>query len=267
VSEQWLLFLGRFHPALVHLPIGLVLLVGVLELLARTRRFRHANAGIGYILALAVPGALGSAIAGWLLAAAGGYEGDTLEWHRWSGVATTVLLSAAALLHQVNLLRAYRATLILTLLALLLAGHYGGSLTHGAGYLLEHAPVPLKKLFRHGGDPLTAPSPEAEAYATLIQPVFNQYCVSCHGADKSKAGLRLDSHAAVMKGGEHGAVVVRAKAAESLLLQRMHLPVEDDDHMPPDGKPQPGAAEIRLLEWWVSLGAPEREQIKNLPRP
>jgi uncharacterized membrane protein/mono/diheme cytochrome c family protein/YHS domain-containing protein len=265
VSEQWLGFLGRFHPALVHLPIGLIILLAVLEILTYSKRFRTATAGSGYVLAIAVPTALASAIAGWLLAASGGYEGDTLEWHRWSGVATTVLVTIAAVLYRVNLLKAYRVTLAATLVALALAGHNGGSLTHGAGYLLEYAPAWMQRIFGHAGEPAAVASPEAEAFATLIHPMLNQHCVNCHGPEKSKGSLRLDSYASILKGGKAGAGVVPGKPDQSEILKRIHLPIEDEDHMPPDGKPQLSPAQIRILEWWVANGAPEREKVKNLP--
>ena len=57
-------------------------------------------------------------------------------------------------------------------------------------------------------------------------------------------------------GGENGRVFVPGKAADSLMIKRLHLPLEDDDHMPPEGKPQPTPAVISLLEWWINAGTP-----------
>ncbi|MDE3147836.1 MAG: hypothetical protein KGL37_00070, partial [Acidobacteriota bacterium] len=68
------LFFGRLHPLLVHLPIGLILLLAVLELLARFPRFKHANANSGIILALAIPATLVTVLCGWLLSLGGGYQ-------------------------------------------------------------------------------------------------------------------------------------------------------------------------------------------------
>ena len=71
-SDTVLLF-GRFHPLLVHLPIGLLVLLAFLELLARWPRFNKANASAGSILALAVPASIVTAVCGWLLSRGGGF--------------------------------------------------------------------------------------------------------------------------------------------------------------------------------------------------
>jgi len=71
-QSDFVLFLGHFHPLLVHLPIGLVLLLAAIELLARFPRFKQANTNVGFILAMAVPGAGVAALCGWLLSLGGG---------------------------------------------------------------------------------------------------------------------------------------------------------------------------------------------------
>ena len=56
-------------------------------------------------------------------------------------------------------------------------------------------------------------------------------------------------------GGENGAVFVPGKPEESPMLQRCLLPEDHDDHMPPEGKPQPTAAELEALRAWIAAGA------------
>src|SRR5689334_3543601 len=58
-----------------------------------------------------------------------------------------------------------------------------------------------------------------EHFANKVKPLLESRCVGCHGADKIKGGLRLDSLEAVLKGGETGPAVVPGKPSESLLLQ------------------------------------------------
>jgi hypothetical protein len=48
------------------------------------------------------------------------------------------------------------------------------------------------------------------------------------------------------------------------MIHRMLLPVNDDDHMPPDGKPQPTLAEIAVLQWWIERGAPADKTVSDL---
>lgn len=256
------LFLGHFHPLLVHLPIGLIVLLVFLELLARSARFAHAKAAVGPVLLLAVPTSIASVICGWLLAGGGGYDDRLLQLHRWSGLVVAVLCTLAGLAHWLGLKRLYGFGLGLCFFVLVGASHVGASLTHGRDYLTRYAPAPLRA--RLGGEatqPAAAPTALAEkqAFAHVVKTVLDNYCVSCHGPERAKAGLRLDSLEAVLKGGDNGPVIVAGKPAESILIQRTTLPPDDDDHMPPVGKPQPGKDDLALLTWWVSAGATDRK--------
>lgn len=270
------LFLGRLHPLLVHLPIGLVLLLAFLEFAARWPRFRSANSNAGLILAVTVPASLITALCGWLLSLGGGYQDHLLQLHKWLGLATAAACLFAGVLYRLDLKKPYRFTLFASVLALVIASHFGGSLTHGSDYLARYAPIGIRRWL--GGTPAPAAVATAlgknninidalKAFSDVVQPVFQNDCVSCHGPEKSKAKLRLDSLNAILKGGENGAAVVAGKAGESLLIKRLHLPASDEDHMPPDGKPQPTAEEIALLQWWVDSGASDKTLAQLNPPP
>src|SRR5437868_6518271 len=64
-----------------------------------------------------------------------------------------------------------------------------------------------------------------------VQPIFKQSCYSCHGPEKSKAGLRLDAKARAMKGGENGAVIVPGNSAKSPLFARL-ISTDAEERMP-----------------------------------
>lgn len=175
------LFFGRLHPVLVHLPIGLVVLLAVLELFARFRRFRNANANVGFILALAVPLACFTALCGWLLSLAGGYDARLLQWHKWTGIGTAAACALVALLYRLDLKRPYRWSLFAATVALAIASHLGGSLTHGSDYLVRYAPQSLRSLL--GFTVVTKPA-EAKpkdvtgqpVFAAVVQPVLEKNC-------------------------------------------------------------------------------------------
>ena len=102
----------------------------------------------------------------------------------------------------------------------------------------------------------------------VIQPILRQRCSACHGPDKHKGKLRLDSLEGVQAGGGDGPVIKAGHAEDSPMVQRLRLPSDDDDHMPPDGKPQPTPEEIKLIEWWINAGAPVAESVEDLkPEP
>ena len=82
-------------------------------------------------------------------------------------------------------------------------------------------------------------------------------CTSCHGRTKHKGGLRLDSLEAMLAGGDAGPALVPGDPGASLFLQRAKLPLEHEDHMPPEGKPQPSAEELAVLEAWIASSAPK----------
>jgi mono/diheme cytochrome c family protein len=260
-------FLGHFHPMLVHLPVGGLVVLGALELLAALPRFRNAAQNRRTILGLVAAGALSAAACGWLLAGGGGYDAQLLYRHRWTGIGVAAACIVTFLLCGANWLRAYRVALLTTLVLLVLAGHFGSELTHGSGFLTLYAPGPLRALLGAPARPITsdpAPADANSAYAQVVQPLLQRRCVSCHGPEKQKGELRLDSLAGLRKGGQDGPVLVAGSAGESLMIRRLLLPIEHDDHMPPEGKPQPTPAEIGLLQWWINAGAPGDRSVASL---
>ena len=265
-NPDLLQFLGRFHPLLVHLPIGFLVLLVTLESLARTRRFRGANSCAGPVLALLVPAALASAGCGWLLSQTGEYDGRILGIHRLLGFATAALCALVAGLHWQQRKRAYLAFLYLSAIVLAVASHVGGSLTHGSDYLTRYAPAPIKALLGRSdakARPQSAGSGKG-AFIAVVQPVLQARCGACHNAEKYKGGLRVDTIASLMRGGNSGPVMAAGNAAGSPILKRLLLPLDDENHMPPDGKPQPTPAEVAVLRWWIDAGASATAAVDEL---
>jgi hypothetical protein len=93
---------------------------------------------------------------------------------------------------------------------------------------------------------------EIEFFETRIRPLLVEHCASCHGAKKQRAGLRLDSAAALRKGSDSGPVVVPGQPEKSPLIQAVRQ--EGDIKMPPKGKLPPEA--VAALTAWVKMGAP-----------
>jgi hypothetical protein len=117
--------------------------------------------------------------------------------------------------------------------------------------------------------PSPAPSMTTEklVFRDLILPIFEAKCNKCHNEDKSKGDLRLDTYEMAMQGGENGRNFVAGKPDESLSIQRIALPVDDDEHMPPDGKEQLTPAEFALLRYWVQAGASATQKISEAQFP
>jgi cytochrome c553 len=96
--------------------------------------------------------------------------------------------------------------------------------------------------------------PGAEFFEAKVRPVLVQHCYACHGPEKQKGGLRLDTRAGVTAGGDGGPVVVPGKPGASRLVVAVRH-TDPDLKMPPD-KPL-GKEQVAALEKWVELGAPD----------
>jgi uncharacterized membrane protein len=267
------LFLGRFHPVLVHLPIGGLVLLGILEVLAKVPRFKGAAQNNRVIIALVAAASITTAVLGWMLSQAGGYDPQLLPWHKWTGIAVAAICTVAWLLNWRGWLRAYRFSLAATLAVLVVASHLGASITHGRDFLTQFAPRPLRALLGGDSRPAAAPVPtsdltQRQVFKDLIQPILERRCSTCHGPEKHKGNLSMESYEALVKGGKDGPALIAGKAFDSPMIHRLFLPLNDDDHMPPDGKPQPTLAEIAALQWWIDNGAPADKTVGDLkPSP
>ena len=91
-------------------------------------------------------------------------------------------------------------------------------------------------------------------FAKQIQPILRQNCVKCHGSEKQKGKLRLDSKEVAMKGGKDGVVIVAGDADKSELYRRITLPKGHDDIMPNEGDPL-SKEQTDLVRAWINQGA------------
>jgi mono/diheme cytochrome c family protein len=104
-------------------------------------------------------------------------------------------------------------------------------------------------------------------YTARVAPLFDQHCVSCHGENRQKADLRLDSYAFALRGGRHGAVIVPGNLKASEMMTRITLPAGDDKAMPPEGKTPLTPDDITVIRLWIATGAlPTVAAIKGAPK-
>lgn len=96
-----------------------------------------------------------------------------------------------------------------------------------------------------------ADSAGLQFFENKIRPIFVESCLGCHGEQKHKANLRLDSRDGMLTGGDSGPAVVPGNPDESLLIEAVKY---ESFEMPPTGKL--GEDKIALLREWVAMGAP-----------
>ena len=237
--------IGHLHPLFVHLPIGIIMLAFLLEVYGRFIAKKSFDEVIEFILLVAGSTALLSLGTGWLLGEESGYDDDALFLHRWMAVAFTV---TAIILYLVKrskrnwVSKTYIPLFLIVLGLISLTGHFGGNMTHGEDYLFveEKEEIVITNV------------QEAQVYAQIIEPILDDKCMSCHNASKAKGGLVMSSPYELIKGGDTGRFLDTLSGGTcSLFLERVHLPIENEDHMPPKGKVQLTDNEKALLEWWM----------------
>lgn len=265
MTSPWIELAGRLHPVFLHLPIGLWVGIGALEYGAMLSRRDLARSAVSTLAWLSALCGIAAGASGWILGGSGDYAGDLVESHKWFGIATTSLGIVAALLSHRTGRGPFRLVLLATLGVCGWAGHLGGSLTHGEEFLSK----PIARILQ--GDPAVHEAEETASdlstYAGLVAPIFERTCVSCHGEQKQKGGLALHTKDAILAGGDTGPAIEPGNAKASLMIERMHLPPEDEDRMPPEGKPQPSAQEIAILEQWIAAGAPFEGKVAGIEKP
>ncbi len=237
---EFLLFAGRLHPVILHFPIVLIILT-VLNSFTRHQYKQEL------LLPFTVLITLLTAITGFLLSEENEVKGKILTSHQWMGSAVALLAAAWYGLEEIKFSKkgALIAVRISILILIISTGHFGGMVTHGRDFLS----------WNHEKSRADHEIPEDPlVFDHMVYPVLESKCISCHNEDKSKGGLILRDHAAILHGGETGPSAVPGDAGNSEMIRRILLPLSDEDHMPPPDNDQLTDSEIKLLEGWIANG-------------
>ena len=254
-------FLGRFHPLLVHLPIGILFLAFLFECLSFKDSYKGLRKAVQPSLFWGLAFSIAAGVTGFFLRQEGGYEEAIADRHQNFGIATAVLCLIVYVLrpkvkYWVDRPRSRKfiqlALFVPLMLSLFITGHWGGSLTHGEDYLFAAITLntgeekdPAEKIRA------IANVDDAALYKDVIQPILEARCYDCHSSSKQKGDLRLDKEEFIMRGGKNGLVIKDGPVDSSSLYKRLILPLEDEDHMPPNEKPQLSSSEIALIQYWI----------------
>lgn len=130
-------------------------------------------------------------------------------------------------------------------------------------------------LFTTGIGTAAKPAAERLAYEEVIVPILRSKCYECHadadlnpdGKKKIKGKLELTSIEKIKEGGSEDVAAVPGDAEHSLMVERIMLPLDDDEHMPPEDKPQIEEHELKILKWWITASLPEGKTLKDAGAP
>lgn len=140
--SQWLEYLGRWHVALIHFPIGLLITAAVVETVTTARRFQVPSVSAVIMVCCGAFGAVLASSLGWILAGNTNHPGaeETVELHRWGGSVSLVLALLAAgfgwagLRGRGNFRWPFRMLLLAAAVAVIITGNWGVELIYGDGY-------------------------------------------------------------------------------------------------------------------------------------
>jgi len=201
---------------------------------------------------------------------------ETLGWHMWAGIVLMVAAIAAAVLKVMAVRRQWkedeelsapagwplvvsRLSLIGAMALLPLAGHLGGNMVHERDYIFARAPFSVPESVinfppEEGGTPIPVGPGEIDlvdaSWTETIQPAFDAHCVVCHGPDKQRGGLRLDTLEYALESD----VIEPGDAEASELYRRVILPPSHDEFMPKNVSEHGmlNLEEIHALGEWIT---------------
>lgn len=266
-------FLGRFHPVILHLPIGILSLALLTEFASI---FLKGVSSTRTMMFFAAASSIAAVLAGFLL-----YQGES-DWadspgatrHLWGGIAFSCVTIAAFLIKAWSdagkaPIWSYRTMLAVSAGVMTFASHEGASLTHGPDYLSKYAPPTLKPIL--GGkveaNDTAAAESEPLVYQDVVAPMMEEKCWKCHNEQKTKGKFRMDTYELLVKGGKEGPGLVVGKADESNIIIRCELPIDDDERMPPDEKPGLTEEQLSVIKWWINNGASNELKVSEAKAP
>ncbi len=282
-DSEWTLFLGRFHPLILHLPIGALSVVGLLEggrILTKGKWQPDVSLALGFAAVSSVV----AVFAGFLLGQDTGYGAELLQDHFvWGcGFGAAVCFAFGVQLmgrdRAQGLVRfSYLGILALGFLGMTVAGHHGASLTHGETYLTDQAPAVVRNLLGLPERQKSAseladleaakPLDQQVFFTAHVEPIMESKCYQCHNENKKKGKLMMVSLDDLLKGGDEGPALVIGDASKSNMIERITLPDDDEYHMPPTGKEQVTETELAVLTAWINSGASIDKTIGELDLP
>ena len=233
---------GRMHPLLLHFPIVMLFLAALLFWFPDSLGV-NSKVAIQWLLLSALFLTGMTVLAGLFLSAENGYVKEDFENHQWTGLLVFWLGTFWYWFWAKGKLPIAKGLSLVVLALVLATGHLGASLTHGEDFLFS----PLQSEI----DTPQVSFEEALAFDHVIKPILQQKCISCHKAGKVKGDLRMDEVQYILKGGEMGPAVDLEDLENSQILVHILIPLEEEFHMPPKGKPQLTEAELALIQSWI----------------
>ena len=256
----WLQTVGRMHPVMLHLPIGLLVMSFLFWAIRKKIEPNSFQTIFLFSLQLTALAASLTALMGFFLSQEGGYESSTLLVHKTAGVLLSFLCCGLLIFYQYFPARKIllNVSMIAAVITMLVAGDFGAILTHGEGFVWQ----PIQGAEKDAADKITDSS---SLFTAAIRPILKAKCFSCHNERKAKGELVMTSPEKLLEGGKNGPIWVARDPLNSHIIENINLPIEEKKHMPPKGKAQLTPDEIKLIYAWIEAGADIEKTLKDYP--
>lgn len=254
-------FIGHLHPALVHLPIGFIIMAVLSDFYVK-RKGSSGNHSISTFMwlasAVAAILAMGTGI---VLLRSGYYEGANMFVHLLCGYGIAIVTSLLAFTKWKNKqwFSAQGIVFKTALLGLLVVGgHKGAELTHGPEYL----PMPFSKSESVELADLDALD-SIDMFEHMIAPVFHTKCNRCHETDDARGKLNMTTQEGLLDDTYGDPGIFPGNLGDSEIFKRITMDPSHRKFMPPSG-PELSYKEKKTIEWWISQGAPFGENLREM---
>src|SRR5258705_7489869 len=224
---------GRMHPLLLHLPIGLLVISFILWIGKKNIEPASFQKMIIHVLQVTAFTASLTDLMGFFLSREGGYDENILLKHKVLGITTAILSYTLLLVYQSYPEKkfVFGTAITLSLMAMIFGSHFGSNLTHGEGFVWQ----PLRGDKEGVEEKITD---STSLFVAAIRPILRSKCFSCHNEKKAKGGLVMITEEKILAGAKNGPIWKSGDALNSHIIQKINLPEEEKKHMPPKGKPQ-----------------------------
>ena len=207
---------GRMHPLLLHLPIGLLVISFILWV--GKKNIEATSFQKIFILVLQVTAFTASltALMGFFLSREGGYDENILLKHKVLGIITAILSYALLLVYQSvpEKKLVFGSAITLSLMVMIVGSHFGSTLTHGEGFVMQ----PLQGEKEIEEQKITDSS---SLFAAAVRPILKSKCFSCHNERKAKGELIMTKEEKILEGGKNGPIWISGDALNSHIIQNI----------------------------------------------